>query len=418
VAERGQAGFHKKSILDKASLNTSRKLENEFSPLAQSPKCPECGSQRIYRDGLRYLTDGTTVQRWLCRECYYRFSKKRPLQKNQDWQINTASAIVSKRQVCELLTEESKNLAEVTRQEPAQREGTTQTLDIKGKIVEFLWHLKKEAYSQKTIDVYSKRLLQLAENCNISDPEKVKEYIANKETWNNSTKILTVAAYKTFADFASIPFKPPRYQPQEKIPFIPTEKELDDLIAGCAKKKATLLQLLKETGMRIGEAKRLTWTDIDLENSRITLNNPEKNGKPRMFKTSQKLTAMLNAIPKEKDGPFKSCYSNLYRDFHNQRKTIAAKLQNPRLVRITFHTFRHWKATMEYHKTKDILHVMQLLGHRNIKNTLIYTQLIDFESDDYHSATAQTIEEAAKLIETGFEYVCTHDNIMLFRKRK
>jgi integrase len=126
---------------------------------------------------------------------------------------------------------------------------------------------------------------------------------------------------------------------------------------------------------------------------------------------------MLNALPKEKDDPFRSCYPNLYRDYINQRKTIAKKLQNPRLLRITFHTFRHWKATMEYHKTKN-LHVMQLLGHRNIKNTLIYTQLVNFEDDDYHSATAKNIEEAQKLIETGFEYVCTYDNIMLFRKPK
>lgn len=129
--------------------------------------------------------------------------------------------------------------------------------------------------------------------------------------------------------------------------------------------------------MRIGEARKLKWTDIDLENQHITLNNPEKKGKPRIFKISTKLTAMLNALPKEKDGPFRSNYSNLYRDFANQRKRIAKKLQNPRLLRITFHTFRHWKATMEYHKTKDILHVMQLLGHRNIKNTLIYTQLVN-----------------------------------------
>jgi len=309
-------------------------------------------------------------------------------------------------------------LTEVARQEEASREGTTQTADIKGKIVEFLWHLKKEAYSQKTIEVYSKRLLQLAENCDIANQEKVKEYIANKETWNNSTKTLTVAAYKTFTDFANIPFKPPRYQQQEKIPFIPTEKEIDDLIAGCSNKKATLLQLLKETGMRIGEAKNLKWIDIDLENQRIALNNPQKKGRPRVFKISPKLTAMLNALPKTKEGPFRSCYTNLNRDFENQRKTIAKKLQNPRLLRITFHTFRHWKATMEYHKTKDLLHVMQLLGHRNIKNTLIYTQLVNFENDDYHSATAKTIEEASKLVEAGFDYVCTYNNIMLFRKRK
>jgi len=51
---------------------------------------------------------------------------------------------------------------------------------------------------------------------------------------------------------------------------------------------------------------------------------------------------------------------------------------------------------------------MRLLGHRNIENTLVYTQLVDFENDDYHSATASTVQEAAKLVEAGFEYVCTH----------
>jgi hypothetical protein len=73
---------------------------------------------------------------------------------------------------------------------------------------------------------------------------------------------------------------------------------------------------------------------------------------------------------------------------------------------------------MEYHRTKDILHVMQLLGHRNIKNTLVYTQLVDFENDDYHSATAKSTEEGEKLIQAGFEYVCTYNEVMLFRKRK
>jgi len=47
-----------------------------------------------------------------------------------------------------------------------------------------------------------------------------------------------------------------------------------------------------------------------------------------------------------------------------------------------------------------------------------FSQLVNFEDDDYHSATAKNIEEAQKLIETGFEYVCTYDNIMLFRKPK
>jgi ribosome-binding ATPase YchF (GTP1/OBG family) len=73
---------------------------------------------------------------------------------------------------------------------------------------------------------------------------------------------------------------------------------------------------------------------------------------------------------------------------------------------------------MEYHKTRDILHVMNLLGHRNIESTLVYTQLISFESDEYHSAVANTVEEARKLLEQGFDYVCQKEDVMLFRKRK
>jgi len=73
---------------------------------------------------------------------------------------------------------------------------------------------------------------------------------------------------------------------------------------------------------------------------------------------------------------------------------------------------------MEYHRTKDILHVMKRLGHKRIESTLVYTQLIQFESDEYHSAVAEDMDEARKLIEAGFDYVCTYSNTMLFRKRK
>jgi len=138
-----------------------------------------------------------------------------------------------------------------------------------------------------------------------------------------------------------------------------------------------------------------------------------------MLKISNKLAAMLNALSRKSDRIFATtCYKSLERNFLNLRKRTAAKLQNPRLRHIHFHTLRHWKATMEYHKTKDILYVMKMLGHKNIQNTLIYTQLLTFESDEYHSAVAQTIDEARALVEEGFHYVCTHNDAMLFRKRK
>jgi integrase len=85
---------------------------------------------------------------------------------------------------------------------------------------------------------------------------------------------------------------------------------------------------------------------------------------------------------------------------------------------ITFHTLRHWKASMEYHRTKDILLVMRILGRENMKNTLVYTQLIQFKDDDYVCKAAKTPEQAKSLIEAGFEYICEIEGTKLFRKRK
>lgn len=73
---------------------------------------------------------------------------------------------------------------------------------------------------------------------------------------------------------------------------------------------------------------------------------------------------------------------------------------------------------MEYYKIKDILHVMRLLGHRNIKNTLVYTQLVTFEDDDLTCKAAGNVKEASERIEAGYEFVCDIDNAKLFRKRK
>lgn len=52
------------------------------------------------------------------------------------------------------------------------------------------------------------------------------------------------------------------------------------------------------------------------------------------------------------------------------------------------------------------------------KQPTIYAQLIRFESDEFHSATAKTVVEAQKLVEAGFEYVCDFGELKLFRKRK
>lgn len=96
----------------------------------------------------------------------------------------------------------------------------------------------------------------------------------------------------------------------------------------------------------------------------------------------------------------------------------AHKLHNPRINRTIFHILRHFYGTMEYHHTKDILHVKERLGHRSITSTLIYTHLVSFESDEFHVRTAKTLKEDEELIQAGFEYVTQRDEVKIYRKRK
>ncbi len=93
-------------------------------------------------------------------------------------------------------------------------------------------------------------------------------------------------------------------------------------------------------------------------------------------------------------------------------------LQNPRINRITFHALRHWGATMGYQRTKDILHVKERLGHKTITSTLIYTHLVNFEDDNYHTSIAKTIKEDEELLKAGLEYVTEREGIKNYRKRK
>jgi integrase len=67
-------------------------------------------------------------------------------------------------------------------------------------------------------------------------------------------------------------------------------------------------------------------------------------------------------------------------------KANSQQVEKPKIStdnQITLHILRHLKGTMEYHRTKDILHVQQQLGHKDIKNTMIYTHLVDFSEDEY-----------------------------------
>jgi len=281
--------------------------------------------------------------------------------------------------------------------------------------------MQKQGYRESTIQ--PRALKGIARRADLLNPESVKAYLASSQlSENRKEKVCDDLA--GFYRYKGIHFDRPRYRRVEKLPFIPLQSEIDQLISGVGKKMATFLQLLKETAIRPGEAWNLRWIDIDCERASVSI-TPEKGSNPRQFKISSRLVGMLQGLRGTSEYAFHGSDSeplrsmkDFSRGFFAQRKRLAEKLQNPRLNAISFKTIRHFKATMEYNRTKDILHVMRLLGHKNIRNTLVYTHLIDSRSDEYVCKIAKTVDDAKVMVEDGFEYVTDIEGMKLFRKRK
>jgi len=290
-------------------------------------------------------------------------------------------------------------------------------------ILAFGFWMRKQGYRPSTIQATINTLKAVARKANLLDPEAVKMNLASASvSVGRKEKICQDLA--RFYKFKQIPFQIPRYHRIDTLPFVPQEKEVDELISASGKKTATFLQLLKETGIRPGEAWALRWKDFDFERASVTI-TPEKGSNARQLKLSSHLIAMLNALPR----PYEYCFRNpkiapeksmqtYQKVFEEQRKRTALKLQNPRINAISFRTLRHFRASTLYHRTKDILLVKSELGHKSLTSTLVYTHLISFKDDDYVCKAARSIEESRSLIESGFEYVTDFEEAKLFRKRK
>jgi integrase len=409
----GQVGFQSKGIFDEAGSQNTRKSDLQESAGTNPPNpCPECSSKKLYRDGIRYLADGFSVQRWLCRDCGYRFSEK-PLQTKQEWSINTSNSLESKRRIC---AKKAKNLTQATEIKTVAGEIERLPQDIKGLITKYMAYLEKEGYCAETSYIsFLKRLVNLG--ANLLDPESVKATIG-KHKVKNGTKLVFVAAYDAFTKMQKITWAPPKYIQEEHLPFIPEEQELDCLIATAfSRKMSTYLQCLKETFTDPSEALRIEWTDIS--GNIISINHPVKGHSPRQLEVSNKLLAMINALPRKSERVFNTSYANISRAYYYLRRRAADAQKNPRILKIELRTFRHWGATMiAYYTNGNTLTVKKLLGLKRLENVMKYIGLIQFKDDQFEVAAATTVEEAKILLAAGFDYIQEKSGIMLYRRPK
>jgi integrase len=281
--------------------------------------------------------------------------------------------------------------------------------------------MKNQARSDDTIKNTSKALATLSKHTDLNNPEQVKQYIAQLNTSTSYKRNLCIA-YNKYCQYYNLHWEMPHYKQQSKMIKIPTKEKLEMLTANAHKPTSTKLMISLECGLRPIEVCNLKVKDIDLE-QRIIYPTTAKHGTARALKISNSLQKVLqeHIIRKNlnlNDKLFKGTAQNYGKYYRHTRNSLARKLQDPAIQTIRLYDFRHYFATMLYNKTRDLLYTKQQMGHSQIKTTLIYTQLLNLNDDEWICKTATTLEQATQLIENGFEYITDMDNIKLFRMRK
>jgi integrase len=284
-----------------------------------------------------------------------------------------------------------------------------------------LW-MKKEAYEETTIKATAKRLKHLQKNCHLADPESIKIFVANKKC-SNAFKECLIETYDIFMRSIGQKWSKPFYARYDKLPKIPAEEKINMPISHATLRMALVLSMSRDLGSRPIELTWLKVADIDPKNGVVSITGAKhtvgRNGK---LKPST-LEMLKQHITKKhltlNDRLFLTESENISEAYRKLRNRLAKKLQDPTFLTIRLYDFRHFKASMEYHKTKDLLYIKQLLGHKDLRTTLRYTQLLEnLGNDEYTCKTAKNIQQATNLIEAGFEYITEIDGLKLFRKRK
>ena len=139
------------------------------------------------------------------------------------------------------------------------------------KIFRTLWALKKDGYSDGTLKSKGERLRYLAKRVDLDDPEAVKGHIANQANWSNGYKQGVAYACDSYVKTNGLQWNLPHFRIEDKLPRIPTEDKINQVIVRARGKYVLVFSILRDTGMRPIELERARARDIDLDRGIITV---------------------------------------------------------------------------------------------------------------------------------------------------
>lgn len=164
------------------------------------------------------------------------------------------------------------------------------------------------------------------------------------------------------------------------------------------KRDKAMLEVLFSTGLRVSEIVKLDRDKLDLERREFGIIG--KGGKARVVFLSKRAVEWLEVYLKARKDHFKPLFLRHSgkvdpamddekvrinpRSVQRMVKKYARKMKLP--VEVTPHTIRHSYATDLLQAGADLRSVQEMLGHKNVTTTQIYTHVTNKQLKDVHEA--------------------------------
>ena len=150
---------------------------------------------------------------------------------------------------------------------------------------------------------------------------------------------------------------------------LPSEADIDAVIALAPGNLARLIRLAQYTGMREEECASLERRQIDAARAAITLTRTKTN-RPRTVPLDERASRHIAGTPPMLGCPYLFWHGQAERYRNVASRFAAIAKRAPR--RFRFHDLRHWFAVDYLRRGGGIYQLQQILGHSSLKTTEIY----------------------------------------------
>lgn len=246
------------------------------------------------------------------------------------------------------------------------------------------------AYSNNTIRTYTiefAQLLYILKNKSVNEltTENLKSYLlyclqtlklSENQVYNriNAIKFYFEKVLKQPKIVLEIP------RPKRKI-LLPKVIHIDDIASMIKQtenlKHKTILMLIYGMGLRVSEIINLQITNIDSKRMQVHIQNA-KGKKDRYVNLPESVLPFLRdyyKMYKPKKYLFEGQYGEQY-SIRSAQQVFKQSLKRSNINKeVGIHSMRHSFATHLLEQGTDISYIKKLLGHNNIKTTLIYAQV-------------------------------------------